>query len=520
VLAEGAPALAAPRERPLVALLLIGMLGLFAYRVLITWEPSAGAPNDVEGAEGLLFDPSGGSPLLVYGVSGWLLWRRRERFLAALGAPPAWIAAAGLLAAAAALAVWAHYAQAPGVLVLSLMLLLPGAGALLGGRQGLRACALPALFLLFAVEIPPELLHRLMFPLQLSTARLTHALLGWLGVPSLLHADLILSGHRVFQVIESCSGLRLMETLLMASAVYAELLSRGRLHTWLLMLAAPLVGVAINALRVLTIVLNPYSDFAAVHLTQGLVMLVVGVFVVAGVDRLLDRILPAPGPIGAAPAGGGARPAPRRLAALAGLLAALGLATLVLPPWNAPPLVHRTLSDFPLRFGEWRSESVDVDKSFLGSVRFTERASRRYQRDGEELFLFVGIDSRLDPALSFLSAKTELPGPGWEVVERAPARDLPGLDAEFLLVRSRFDERLELHWYEGVGGRASEAWRSLLALDRGPWRREGVARVVRLGTPVGRGQPRARAEERLRSFVPVVRDALDALARGERPKRT
>jgi exosortase len=513
--AAGAGELAAPRARRLAAFLLIGVLGLFAYNGLIGWEPSGAADRDVEGAEEILFDPGGGSPILVYGVSAWLLWRRRHRLLASLAAPPARIAALVLLPAAAGVALWAHYVQRPGLLVLSLILLLPGAGALLGGRAGARACLLPALFLLFAAEIPPALLHQLMFPLQLATASLTHGLLGLLGISARLEADQILAGQQIFQVIESCSGLRLMQTLVMAAVVYAELLSRSRRHTWLLVLAAPLIGVAINALRVLTIVLNPYSDFAAVHLTQGLVMLVVGVFVLAGADWLLDRVLrpPDPGPEPPAPAA----PSARRFATLGVLLAGLGAATLVLPAWTPPQPVHRTLSDIPLRFGPWRSESIEVDRSFLGSVRFSERAWRRYRSGGGDVSVFVGIDTRLDPAVSFLSAKTELPGSGWRVVERGPAH-LPGLDAELLRVGSRFGEQLVLHWYEGVERPAAEAWRSLLALDRGPWRREGVARVVRIATPLGRGASRAEAEARLREFAPFVRDTLAALERGERPR--
>jgi exosortase len=518
ITASGAGEIAPPRAWQLAALLLIGTLGLFAYHGLIGWEPSGAVQREVDGAEEMLFDPGGGSPLLVYGVSAWLLWRRRHRLLASLGAPAAPLGVLCLLPAAATLALWAHYVQTPGLLVLSLMLLLPGAGALLGGREGLRACLLPALFLLFAVEIPPELLHQTMFPLQLATASLTHALLGLLGISSRLEADQILAGQQIFQVIESCSGLRLMQTLVMAAVVYAELLSRSRRHTALLVLAAPIIGVAINAVRVLTIVLNPYSDFAAVHLTQGLVMLVVGVFVLAGADRLLDWILRSPDPVRDEPGPSAASTLPpRRLATLSALLAGLALATLVVPTWTAPPLVHRTLSDIPLRFGAWSSESLEVDKSFLGSVRFTERAQRRYRSGGEDVVLFVGIDSRLDPGVSFLSAKTELPGSGWRVVERGPA-DLPGLDAELLRVRSRYGEQLELHWYEGVARPATEAWRSLLALDRGPWRREGIARVVRLGTPVGRQSSRAEAEARLRGFAPVVRDVLAALERGERPR--
>ena len=87
-----------------------------------------------------------------------------------------------------------------------------------------------------------------------------------------------------------------------------------------------------------------------------------------------------------------------------------------------------------------------------------------------------------------------------------------------MLVRSRGGDKLALHWYEGLAGAGEETLRAFLALDRGPARRPGVARIVRISTPVERSaQGLVLAEERLRVFFPVVRDILDALEKGERP---
>jgi hypothetical protein len=172
----------------------------------------------------------------------------------------------------------------------------------------------------------------------------------------------------------------------------------------------------------------------------------------------------------------------------------------------------------PIRLGEWISEPIRVDKTYLGSVRFREQAWRRYWLGDEEVHVFVGLDDRLDRRRSLLSEKTRVPGTGWWIQHAAPAAGLEDVDAKVLLLRSRSDEKLAVHWYEGVEPLTTEIARSFLALDRGPLRRSGSARVVRIATPVEAStQGLVQAQERLEAFLPVVREILAALERGERP---
>ena len=215
---------------PATALLVVAGLGLFAYRGLLGDRPNALIPAPAEGTEGFFFEPSGGSPAIVLAAWLWLLWRRRECLRSALGRPPQWLAVGLLLPLGLALALWAYHVEEPGLLVLSLMVLLPGAGALLGGTPGLRALLLPSAFLVFAVPIPAVLLNQIIFPLQLLTAQLTDWLLTLFGVPALLEGDQIFTGGRVFQVVETCSGLRLIETLTMAAVIYVEAFGRRGRH--------------------------------------------------------------------------------------------------------------------------------------------------------------------------------------------------------------------------------------------------------------------------------------------------
>lgn len=511
-----------PRPTPAHAVLagVLG-LGLIVYRSLLTWDPAAGLRDVSDGVEGFMFEPTGGSPLLVFGVATWLVWRRRERWIRSLWTAPFWPAALILLPGALGLAAWAHYVAAPDLLVLSLVFLLPGFGAWLAGREGFRALLLPGVFLVFAVPIPAVLVNQFMFPLQLWTAELSHALLQLISFPSTLQADQILTQDKIFQVIETCSGLRLMETLTMSAVVYAELLARRPLHGWLLVLIAPCLGTVVNAFRVVSIVLNPYSEISTVHSTQGIAMLLVGVLLLAGIDRLLELLLASTPRAARNPLEADApRPIPAlRVTVAGGALLALAAATVLVSPWQSPPLDHRTLQDLPIRLGEWVSEPIRVDSTFLGSVKFRELAWRRYWLGEEEVHVFVGLDDRLDRRRSLLSEKTRLPGTGWWVQHAAPIADVEGLDdAEVLLLRSRGDEKLAVHWYEGVEPLGTEIARSFLALDRGPLRRPGTARVVRIETPVEPStQGLIEAQDRLQAFLPVVREILAALERGERP---
>jgi exosortase len=504
-----------------MAVLGIGGLGLAFYGPLLAWDPSEGLTRPSYGTEDFFFEPTGGSPLLIFAVASWLVWRRRAMLAASLG-DPAWWPAPLLLSLSLFLAGWGYYTAAPDLMVLSLTFLLPGIGAWLCGRRGFRSLLLPGVFLLFAIPLPGVLVNQFMFPLQLGTADLTDALLKVIGVSAVLQADQILTQEKIFQVIETCSGLRLMETLTMAAVVYAQLLDRRLLHAWLLVLIAPGLGALVNGFRVVTIVLNPYSEFSTVHTTQGIAMLLVGVVVLAGIDRLLEPLLDRVPRATAPPEP--ARPSPRvglplhRLIAPMVLLAGLASVRLWWTPWEPAPFAHRTLSDIPVRLGEWKSNSLKVDYTFLGSVEFRERAWRSYERGDEQVHVFVGLDDRLDRRRSLFSEKTRLPGTGWWIEHRAPAHGLEELGAELMLVRSREGDKLALHWYEGLASAGEETLRAFLALDRGPVRRPGVARVVRISTPVERSSlGLVRAEERLRVFLPVVRDILAALERGERP---
>jgi len=504
--------------RHLAVVAVLGGLALFAYRGLLSYDPAGETRRDLEGADGLFFSPTDSNPTLIFALTALLLYQRRHRILeASARAPSAWLALP-LVLSASALCVWAHYVGVPELLVPSLSLMLLGAGAWWGGRTGLRALLVPALFLLLAYRPPGILISHIIYPLQILTVEVTHGVLDLLAMESHRIGDMILTREKAFHVIESCAGLRSIETLLMASVIYVEIMGCPRRRAGILVAASPLVGMLVNQIRVLTLVFNPYSGFASIHTLQGIVMIVAGVLMIASLDWLLARLLPPesrprPPPAADPSSSHTSVTLVPRLVGLGLLLGCLGVATWAIPVWQPARLVAPRLARFPVSLPGWALEGLPLDKEFLGSVGFSEWVHRRYTKEGREVTLFLASNNRLEPRMSLISPKTTLPGAGWELREREPLELPPeGLAAEVLVLQSRAGQSLAYYWYEGVETFSREALRSVLVLDRGPLRRQERALVVRLSTPLGWGGREA-AEKTLDEFLALAQPALANLRR-------
>ncbi len=484
----------------------IGTLALVAYRELIGFDPASLPSHDLRGIEGMLFEPSGSSPLLVFAGTGWLFARRWTRFRNALGAPARPILGALLWALAFVLTGWAYYVQETTLLIPSLSAAILGSALLLGGTLALRAVLLPALFLLFAVPIPPVVLNSFMYELQLTTAYSSARILQFFGGETLTQADRIFHNGRVFQVIESCSGVRSVETLFMSSFLYHDLFYRSRLQSTLVVIASVGIGLFVNQIRVLTIVLNPYSHFAAVHTLQGLVMIAVGVFLLAMVDGLFSRFLsPRPwwrrsAPMQALPQS--------RLVGVAMLTALLAVTTFAIRPWQPPSTANEPqLSSVPAQLAGWSTTGLKLDREFLGSIGFSEWVHRRYERGGESIDLLLGSNRRLDERIDFRSSKLGIPASGWEEIAHGEITLPSGRTVQRLEVRAPGEDRqLSYLWMEDVADPMTEILRAAFALDRGPWRRPGRAFVARLSTKLEAAPEESDA--RLHAFAAALEPEL------------
>lgn len=495
---------------------------LFAYRQLFLFDPNLQTPTEIDPVEDWFFASSGGtSSLLIYALTAWFVARRRRVLFEASdepGLPTTAIGASGILFAIALL-VWGYYTAAFQVLPLSLAVLLVSLGFFLGGGSGGRRLLMPAAFLfVLGTPIPPPLLNHIIYPMQLATAEVCSSIVQFLGYAVLQSGDLIITNWAIFQVIETCAGLRSTLTLVMAAFVYCELsnLTGGRRLS--LILIAPVIGLIVNIMRVLSLIFIPVPESQPEHSLQGIVMMVAGVLILWALDETMSFVTDKRGNSKSEPKPDSEEShvvptAQWRIWALTVVLTAAGVSSMAVEPWTIDRRDFENIHQLSREIGPWRTgqDPLVVDAQYLGSVRFSNRTWRQYSQGNESVSLFAGTNDRTQRVAGLVSEKTKTLNAGSFLVKDSPVRDLSNeLDIRSVVVRTRDGTTLAVHhWYENTKSFGIEILRSMFAIDRSPWRRTEPARVVRLATPAGvTPHDLEAAEERLQKFSKLVRTEM------------
>ena len=386
----------------------------------------------------------------------------------------------------------------------------------------LERFALPLVVLYLARPWPPMLVHHVHEGLQTLTGSLTSAVLA-------PFATVLRSGHmlrfdgRLFEVIEGCSGLRIEIALLTAILVYAAFLSRSRVQTFGLALIALVAGPLLNVARVVAIMLDSSTEIAQVHATQGLVAVTAGILLIALLDLWLERWLwrsAATASEPSSPSSPAMREGWRGLAALA-LGAALAVAAGFAPKDATLPKAPEgwALHEIRGRLGAWRRVgSRDIDRAFLGSVKFTNKLHWEFERDdGATALVFAATNNRRRRDYSGYSPKTRTLDAAWESLERSWV-ELPdlGVPAERTLMRAGAERWWVLHYRVGSRPLAEASLRWLGALDLLPGARPPDLVTVRIAVRAnGVSKPRASAylEELQAEVSAALRRGAPATAR-------
>ena len=503
-------------------------VGSLAYWRLLFWSP----PQELKPLDAWFFLPTDPFPQAIFLLAAALVYRRREFLRSAMrfrGSPA--LAAVPLLAGSSLL-VWGHYVDAMDLVLLSFMFVSIGVGLLWFGVRFARALAIPWVVLAFAFPAPAVVANQAFYVLRLWTAAHTTALLQFVGFPVLREGNVIFGTNVIAQVVDTCSGLRSMEILTLAAIFYVAWFPARRLRQVLLVVLAPAIAYLFNLFRVGAITVAPTSEFSAAHTAQGLAVFFGAISCLILVDRVLGHLLPSrpqpdraalrpkaergsqreASPEAATDSSGGTRSSGRLGGAALTVLAVAMLGVSIWTPrWSAPEAIHVAPITLPAELDGWmKGEKISLDRGFLWIVRFPRFDYRSYQRDGDEVSVFIGEDDRSKRGRSLLSRKNALPRRGFEVKERDSVV-LEPIEArvERVVARSQSTQVLTYHWYEGTEGLVFETLRELFATDQSPLRRSQPARVIRVATALG-SSPIARAEDeaKLRAFAASLAVAL------------
>jgi exosortase len=176
----------------------------------------------------------------------------------------------------------------------SLIILVSGIIVFLAGWQVLRSVAFPMSYLVFMVPLPAIIYYQLTFPLQLLASRLGADGLVALGVPTIREGNLLILPNCTLEVVEACSGVRSLLSLLAAVVGYVYLAEPSTWKRCVLVASTVPIVILSNGLRlvatgVLSFFFGPRADSGLAHTGLGLVFFALAFLAVLFVHKLLRR---------------------------------------------------------------------------------------------------------------------------------------------------------------------------------------------------------------------------------------
>lgn len=212
-------------------------------------------------------------------LSAYLIWQRRDKLAEVVRKP----SNSGLIVVLFSLSLLFLGSLGAELFLTRISILLTICGLIVyfSGWAKLRAMAFPIAFLLFAIPIPVLIYNEIVFPLQFIASRFATSVLETLNLFPIMREGnvLIMPGMRL-EVVEACSGIRSLMSLLALAAGYGYLAEKSVPVRWFLFLAMVPLAIVSNGTRVMitalmTNYIGPQAAEGFMHEFSGWVIFVV-----------------------------------------------------------------------------------------------------------------------------------------------------------------------------------------------------------------------------------------------------
>jgi exosortase len=194
-------------------------------------------------------DPDYSHGFFVSLFSGYVLWRQRERWMKCEIKPSNF----GLLVMLGAIGLLLVGSLGAEVFTcrFSLLVLLAGMILFLAGWKFLRAVFFPLAFLIFVIPLPTIIYNQITFPLQLIASRFATSCLELVHVPVLRDGNVLILSNYSLEVVEACSGIRSLMTLISLAVIYGYFVEPRRWVRIVLVILMVPIAIVSNAIRIM-----------------------------------------------------------------------------------------------------------------------------------------------------------------------------------------------------------------------------------------------------------------------------
>lgn len=239
-----------------------------------------------------LHDENNSHGFIVPLVSAYLIWKRKELLIGQSIVPSVW----GLLIVAlgGGLLLVGWFATEYFSMRFSLILILMGCVVYWFGWNVLITIIGPLAYLILMVPIPAILYDAAAFPLKLFVTKTSVFIMKFFGIMVVREGNVMIFPNLTLEVVNACSGLRSLTSLLAVGLAYVMLLVKVRWQRTCLVLLIFPVALAANMVRVVgTGILAQYFGAAAAegffHEFAGLVIFLASIGMLTTAHGLMVR---------------------------------------------------------------------------------------------------------------------------------------------------------------------------------------------------------------------------------------
>jgi exosortase len=175
----------------------------------------------------------------------------------------------------------------------SLIFVLIGLVLLFLGKEFLRQLLFSILFLALMIPLPIITIVNLSFKLQIFAAQVAAIILNKLGIQAIREGSVIKTAHSYLIVIDSCSGIRALITLVGLGVLLAYFSNISKTKKAILVLSSVPIAIFINVIRItsLALVNELYGSKIATGIFHSIIGVLVFVLALLGlllVSKLLE----------------------------------------------------------------------------------------------------------------------------------------------------------------------------------------------------------------------------------------